>query len=165
MRQEASESSWQYIELVPEGDICDILKGQQDAVVDLLTNALGNKAFYRYAADKWTAEEVVGHLNDTERVFAFRAFRLARGLSDALPGFDQLTVAEWARRAPRDWPALIDEFETLRTATLQLVRPLEESVWTRSGTISDMQTSVRALVYGIAGHTAHHVAQLRTLYL
>ena len=123
------------------------------------------RSLHRYASDKWSIRQVVGHLNDAERVFAFRAFWFARGFDSSLPSFDQDIAVTSAGSDARAWPSLIDEFQAVRAASLSLFNNLPAEAWMRRGTASGNPFTVRALAYIVAGHVAHHVGILRERYL
>ena len=123
------------------------------------------QSLYRYAANKWSIREVLNHINDTERVFTFRALWFARGFESPLPSFDQNVGVAAARADEVAWQELVDEFRALRSATLALFRTLPDEAWARGGVASEKQVSVRALAYMVAGHVIHHVAILRERYL
>jgi hypothetical protein len=168
MRPERSEAApyyFNYIDQVADGDICDILERQRGELLELLRGIPDDRSTLRYAADKWSIREVVGHLNDTERLFAFRAFWFARGFDTPLPSFDQGVAAAAAGADARTWASLVDEFDTARRATLSLFRNLPADAWDRRGTASDNPFSVRALAWIAAGHVEHHSAILRDRYL
>ena len=162
---EAAPFYFTYIDQVPDGDICELLEAQGREVVDLLRGIPDGKSRYRYAPDKWSIREVVNHLNDTERVFTFRALWFARGFAGPLPGFDQNVGVAAARADDQPWSPLADEFQALRAATLALFRTLPDEAWARGGIASDKQVSVRALAYMVAGHVIHHMKVLRERYL
>jgi len=122
------------------------------------------KAGYRYAPDKWSVQEVIGHVTDAERVFAFRALWFARGDTNPLPGFDENA---WVPAASFGQVALADVVHALRTqreATLSMLRTFDAGAWTRRGTANGKVMSVRALAFVIAGHEAHHLGVLRERY-
>jgi hypothetical protein len=104
-------------------------------------------------------------LNDAERVFAFRAFWFARGFDSSLPSFEQDIAVTSAGSDARSWPSLIDEFQTVRAASLSLFNNLPADAWMRRGTASGNPFTVRALAYIVAGHVAHHVGIVRERYL
>ncbi len=104
------------------------------------------------------------HVNDTERLFAFRAFWFARGLESPLPSFDQDAAVPLAGADERSWASHIEEFQTVRAATLTLFRNLPDDAWTRRGVASGNPFTVRALAYICAGHVAHHVGVLKDRY-
>ena len=120
---------------------------------------------FRYAPGKWTLKEVVGHLADTERVFAYRALRIARGDTIPLPAFDdQAWVAEMGA-ADRGLSDMVEEFGLVRRASLALFRHLPPAAWTRRGIASDHPASVRALAYIMVGHARHHLEVVEARYL
>ena len=164
-RTEAAPFYFTYIDKVPDGDILDLLETQGREVVALLRAIPDARSAHRYAEGKWSIREVVNHINDTERVFSFRALWFARGFEGALPGFDQDRGVAAARADNSPWTALVGEFEALRAATLALFRSLPEEAWTRGGIASEKQVSVNALAYMVAGHVIHHVGVLKTRYL
>lgn len=154
-----------YIGLLPEGDILQTLESQADSTRSLLSGIVEAQAEYRYAPGKWSIKEVVGHLCDTERIMAYRALRIARGDRTPLRGYDENEYVAQANFGARMLEDLIAEFQTVRGATLQLLRTLPEDAWTRRGIANDVEVSVRALAYIIAGHALHHTQVLRTRYL
>jgi hypothetical protein len=154
-----------YISLVADKDILTLLSRQLDETLALLGSINESQAGYRYAPDKWSIKELVGHLIDTERIFAYRALRFARNDKTPLQGFEQ---DDYIRGASFDDCALNDlasEFEHVRRSSLSLFNHLSEEAWKRRGTASDSEVSVRALAYIIAGHELHHMEILRSRYL
>ena len=119
---------------------------------------------YRYAAGKWSIKEIVGHLSDTERVFAYRALRIGRGDPTPLPGYDDQGYVPEQRAADCPLVDLVEEWDAVRRATLALLRNLPPAAWTRIGVAGDHPTSVRALAYVIAGHVRHHLEVLEARY-
>jgi hypothetical protein len=164
-RTEAAEYYFTYIDQVPEGDIRGFLGAQRDELVGLLEGISEEESLRRYAPDKWSIREVLAHINDTERVFVFRAFWFARGFEDPLPSFDQNVAAPAARADGRSWRSLIDEFQAVRAATIALFESLPADAWMRRGIASGNPFTVRALAYTTAGHVAHHARILREKYL
>jgi len=161
---EAADYYFTYIDLVPKGDIREILRAQLPEVVQQLNGISEEKSLYRYAPGKWSIREVVSHVNDGERVFVGRAFWFARGFDTPLPSFDQEIGVAGARADERSFRSHIEEFEAVRKATLAFVDSLSEEAWNRRGIASDNPFSVRALAYVIAGHATHHMKVLRRLY-
>jgi hypothetical protein len=154
-----------YISLVPDADLVETLERQGAETVALLRGLSEEQGQHRYEPGKWSVKQLVGHVNDGERVFSYRALSIARGDRAALPGMEQ---DEWMAGVDfdaRTLASLTDEFEAVRAATLQLLRHLSPEAWARRGTASDNEVSVRALAYIIAGHEAHHVRILRERYL
>jgi hypothetical protein len=164
-RTEAADYYFTYIDKVGRGDICAILEAQMGETVAFLRGIPDERSLHRYAPDKWSIRHVVGHLNDAERVFAFRAFWFARGFDSSLPSFEQDIAVTSAGSDARSWPSLIDEFQTVRAASLSLFNNLPADAWMRRGTASGNPFTVRALAYIVAGHVAHHVGIVRERYL
>jgi uncharacterized damage-inducible protein DinB len=164
-RSEAAEYYFRYINQVPAGDIRDIIAAQADETFALLESISDEQSKHRYGLDKWTIRQVVGHMNDTERLFAFRAFWFARGFDSPLPSFDQNAAVAAADLDHRSWESLIEEFSAVRAATLTLFRHLPDDAWPRRGIASGNPFTVRALAYLTAGHVTHHATILRERYL
>jgi hypothetical protein len=164
-RNEAAEYYFTYIDQVPDGEICDILRAQSGEMCTLLESISDDQSRHRYAPDKWTIRQVVGHINDTERLFVFRALWFARGFDSPLPSFDQHVAVATAGADERSWRSLIDEFGAVRASTLAFFSALPADAWARRGIASGNPFTVRALAYLTAGHVIHHVAILRSRYL
>ena len=154
-----------YIRLVPEGDIVGVLAAQLEPSLALYRSISSEKSLYRYAEGKWSIRQVLNHITDTERVMLFRAYWFARGFDSALPGMDQDVAAGAARADEVPWEAHIEEFRTVREATLSFFRNLPAEAWKNRGLASGNPVSVRALSYILAGHPLHHQAILRERYL
>jgi len=161
---EAADYYFTYIDQVPKGDIREILRAQLPEVVEQLKGISEEKSLYRYAPGKWSIREVVSHVNDGERVFAGRAFWLARGFDSPLPSFDQEIGVAGAHADDRSLKSHIEEFDAIRKATVAFFDSLSPDSWNRRGIASDNPFSVRALAYVIAGHATHHMKVLRRLY-
>lgn len=164
-RDEAAEYYWKYIDLVEEGDVCAILEAQRTETLALLRSIPEQRANHRYAPDKWSVAGVVAHLNDCERLFAFRAFWFGRGLEPPLPSFDQNVAAAHDGADARPWSSHIDEFDAVRKASLNLFLHLPDDAWVRRGVASENPFTVRALAFIAAGHVIHHSRILREQYL
>jgi hypothetical protein len=162
---EAGEYYFTYINQVPAGDICAILEAQLDDTLALLNTISEARSQHRYAPDKWSIKEVASHLNDTERIFVFRALWFARGLPEPLPSFNQDIAIVKAGADARPWRSHVEEFRAVRSATLPVFRSLSPEAWTRRGVASGHPVSVRALAYITAGHVVHHSRLLRERYL
>jgi hypothetical protein len=154
-----------YISLVPEGDIVGVIEKQKDETLSLLRGISEDRAGHRYAADKWSIKEVVGHVIDAERVFAYRALRFGRGDSTELAGFEQDDYVKTGGFDGRTLADLACEFEHVRDSTISLLRNLDTVALARTGVASENLVSVKALVYIIAGHELHHMSVLRERYL
>jgi hypothetical protein len=162
---EVGEYYFTYIDKVEEGDVPQIVAAQGREAIALLESIPDSRTLYRYAPDKWSIRDLVGHLSDTERVFAYRAFWFARAFDSPLPSFDQEVAVKAAHADHRSWRSLVDEFRAVRGATIALLDTLPDDAWTRTGVASGYPMSVRGLGYIIAGHVAHHLAILRERYL
>jgi uncharacterized damage-inducible protein DinB len=154
-----------YISLVAGGDILLSLEKQMAQTRALLASITEDRANYRYAPDKWSIKQVVGHLVDTERVFAYRALRIARGDRTPIEGFEQ---DDYVRNGPFEHGTLADlaeEYAAVRDATVRLLRALDQAAWMRTGVANKNEVTVRALAYIIAGHELHHRRILEEKYL
>jgi hypothetical protein len=164
-RTEAAEYYFRYIDLVPAGDICNLLEAQGKETLALLRGIDAQRSRFRYAPDKWSIRDLLNHVNDTERLFVFRAFWFARGFDSSLPSFDQGVAAASAAADDRTWTSLVEEFAAVRAATLTFFQTLPKNAWTRRGIASGNPFSVRALAFLAMGHVTHHATILRERYL
>jgi hypothetical protein len=164
-RSEAGEYYFTYIDRIKGDDVCAVLDAQRTSTVAALRAISDEASRHRYAADKWSLREVLGHLNDTERLFLSRAFWFARGFDSPLPSFDQNVAMAASGADARSWSSLIEEFDAVRGATLAFCRSLTADAWMRRGIASGNPFTVRALAYLAAGHVDHHLAIVRDRYL
>jgi hypothetical protein len=153
-----------YITLVPDGILVDILAEQQRETLRMLRKVDDERGLFAYAPDKWTVKEVIGHLSDAERVFSYRALRFARADGQPVAGFDENAYVPAGRFNERPIASLVDEFESIRAATVHLFRYLTEEEMARRGIANNNPISVRALGFVIAGHERHHAKLLRERY-
>lgn len=163
--EEAAASYRAYIEGVPDGFVARHLQAQSDEVQRLCGGLPDTDAMFRYAEGKWTVKEVLGHITDAERVFAYRLLRIGRGDTTDLPGFDEnayVPAGEFNQRSIGD---LVSEFALQRASTVALVHGMPAAAWPRVGTANGFPITARALVYVIVGHTNHHLKILRERYL
>jgi hypothetical protein len=154
-----------YIPLVQGNDILATLDEQRRQTVLLLSGRNEADGDLRYAPDKWSLKEVLGHLNDTERIMSYRALRIARADATPIEGFEQ---DDYVRNGPfvrRLLADLIEDYIGVRRATLSLFRNLDEAAWTRRGVANKNEVTVRALAYIIAGHELHHRRMIEEKYL
>jgi hypothetical protein len=164
-RDEAADSYFAYIDQVPGDDPLSVIDAQMENAITLLDGISDPKSLFRYAPNKWSIRQVVNHVSDTERAFAFRALWFARGFTDPLPGFDQDTAANGVNSDAVSWEALIDDFRNVRLSTLSMFRNMPEDAWTNTGIASGNRFTVRALAFIIPGHVEHHLKILRERYL
>ncbi|HEY0306322.1 MAG TPA: DinB family protein [Longimicrobiales bacterium] len=167
-RPEASEFNpyyEKYIARVPSGDLIETLARQADDTLSILRAIPDNAADHAYAEGKWSIKEVVGHVCDAERIFAYRLLRIGRGDQTPLASFDENVYAPAGQFGQRTLASLVEEFAAVRAATIALVAGLPSEGWLRTGKASDSTVSARALAYIIAGHELHHRAILLERYL
>ena len=153
-----------YISLIPGTEILATLESQRRQMMLLLSGRDEADGDFRYAPEKWSAKQVLGHICDTERIFAYRALRIARGDRTPIEGFEQ---DDYVRNAPfvqLPISEIIDEYIAVRRATLTLLRNFDEPAWTLRGIANKNEVSVRALAYIIAGHELHHRRILEEKY-
>ncbi len=153
-----------YIGQVPDGDIVDLLATQVDETVTLLSAVSPERETFRYAPGKWSVREVVGHIIDTERVFAARALWFARQAEGAQPSMDQDRWAEVSNAGDRPLADLTAELRAVRDASLALFASFDDETGLRRGIASGNTFTVRAIAWIIAGHERHHAAILRREY-
>ena len=154
-----------YISLVDGDDPIGPLSAQANELRDLLNGQSEDRGSYAYHDGKWTIKEVLSHLIDGERIFAYRALRISRGDETPIEGFEQDGYIENSHANERSFADLLDEFELLRRANLSQFRMLADADWSRIGTANNVNISVRALAFIMAGHIAHHMNILRDRYL
>jgi hypothetical protein len=154
----------QYVSLVTGADILDTLKTQLKQTAALFSYRSERDGNFRYAPDKWTVKEVVGHVADSERIFAYRALRIARGDATPLAGFEQDDHVRGARFSRRKLADLVEEYADVRQASLALFCSLDEEAWLCRGVANNSPVTVRALAYIIAGHELHHRKILEERY-
>lgn len=154
-----------YVMLVPDGDFLETLEVQLRDIERLLRPLSDKQGNLRYEPDKWSIKELLGHINDAERIFAYRLLRIARGDQTPLPGFEQDDYVETANCSAQKLSSLLEEFISIRRATITLVRSLDSASWLRRGTSSDAPVTALALGFVIIGHVAHHQKILEQRYL
>ncbi len=154
-----------YVSLVEETDIVSALRNQADELREIFSQMSDERGLYRYADGKWSIKELLGHLIDGERVFAYRALRFARADSQPLAGFDQDPYIENANFDAVKLSDLLDEMLFLRKANTLFFNNLDEEAWNRTGVASENEISVRAIAYILVGHIRHHVKMLKERYL
>ena len=162
---EAASYYFTYIDQVGGENPLEEIENQLENTSPWLSRISEEKSFDRYAPEKWSIRQVLNHVTDTERAFAFRALWFARGFGAALPSYDQEVAARGAEADSVSWAAHVEDFERVRHATISLFRNLPPDAWMRSGMASGNLFTVRALAFIIPGHVAHHVKILRERYL
>ena len=162
---EAGSYYFTYINQVPGDDALSVIEQQLNTVAAFCSAISEEKSSYRYAPEKWSIRQVLNHVTDTERSFAFRALWFARGFSAPLPSYDQEVAAAGAEADRTSWADHIEEFRRVRLATISFFRNLPAHAWMRTGIASDNRFTVRALAFITAGHVEHHLRILRERYL
>lgn len=153
-----------YIELVPEENVVRALDAQSAETQRLLASLDETHAAYRYEPGKWSVKQVIGHMNDSERIFGYRMLAIARGETQPLPGFDEELYA--ANANFDDWKVgdLAEHYALGRRANIVFLRNLAPDAWSRRGIANDAPVNVTALAYTIVGHERHHLSVLRDRY-
>lgn len=154
-----------YLSKCPFNDILSGLQQSKDQFETFLKSIPAEKQLYKYASDKWTIKEVLVHIIDTERIFAYRALRIARRDVTALPGFDQDEYVLNSDANSRNFEDLISEFVSVRLATVSLFNSFSEEDLLQKGIASNSPISVRALGYILIGHQNHHQEIIEKRYL
>jgi len=154
-----------YIALVPGGDFLEILESQLRDTSALLSPLSDSQGDFRYAPGKWSIKETLGHVNDAERIFSYRMLRIARGDPAPLAGFEQDDYMKTGNFGARMLSDLLEEFTSVRRATIALVRSLDTAAWLRRGVASQNEVTALALAFIIAGHERHHSTILRDRYI
>lgn len=154
-----------YVNCVEGDDVLAVLRRQLVDSIALYGGISEEKANTAYEPGKWTIKQLLSHIIDGERVFAYRALRFSRGDATPIEGFDQDPYVENARLDNVRFDLLVDEFEHLRASTVLMLERLDEAGWLCRGEASGNEVSVRALAFIIAGHEIHHTRILRERYL
>lgn len=150
-----------YVRLMPEGDIRSFLDLQLIEMVDLLRPVPEHESLVRHPPYTWSIRQAVGHITDCERVFGYRALRMARGDATPLATFDEHAFMEHAGFDRCLLSELVTEFELVRRSHLLMFQQLEPAAWLRRGTVCGQPASVRAFAHVIGGHAQHHLEILR----
>ena len=162
---EYAEYYERYVSLVDETDIVAVLEKQQFDLLEVFKEITEEKSLFAYAEGKWTIKELIGHLADGERIFAYRALRISRADQTPIEGFEQDDYIENSNFNNVSFSDLTTELIHLRRANLILFKSLTDKAWGRTGTASENTVSVRALAYIMAGHIRHHINILNERYL
>lgn len=153
-----------YISLVKGENILAVLESNSKTTYHFLNSIPEEKGNYTYADGKWSLKQVIIHIADTERVFAYRALTIARGDNTPLPGYDENIWADNCAAEKRTLADVVEEFFSVRQSTIYLVKSFDEEMFSRKGTTNNNPASVVALLYVIAGHELHHLKVLKERY-
>ena len=155
-----------YMKLLPEdGMLLQHLKAGFENMKKLIVSLPGEKLLHRYARDKWTIKEVLVHIIDDERIYAYRALCFARNEKTPLPGFEQDDYVMFSNANERTIENIVHEYEAVRNATIALFDGFDEIALMREGMANNNKATVRALGYHIAGHELHHLNIIKEKYL
>jgi len=154
-----------YVALVPGGDFLELLKEQKKDLLGLLSPLTDEQGDFRYAPEKWSIKEVIGHINDAERIFSYRLLRIARGDQTPLPSFEQDSYIKTGNFGARTLKDLLEEFSLIRESTIALVLSMDDAAWLRRGVASQREITATAMAFIIAGHVRHHRNLLEERYL
>jgi hypothetical protein len=154
-----------YIDQVEGNDCLAAMTAQVDEALALFSSISEEKSTHRYAPEKWSIRQVLSHLNDTERSFVFRALWFARAFDTPLPSFDQNIAIAGAEADRLPWATHVEEFRSIRRASIDFFRNLPEHAWTRRGIASGNPFTVLSLGFMVPGHVTHHMRILRERYL
>jgi hypothetical protein len=161
----AMEFMQNYIKAVKEDDVLKALKKNTRQFSKFLKEIPRKRIDYAYAPDKWTIKEILQHIVDAERVFAYRALSFARKDASPLPGFDENNWAANAGAAKRKWSDLVEEFKDLRKSTERLFGSFTDEQLRATGTANGNLVNVLALGFLPSGHVLHHIRIIRERYL
>jgi uncharacterized damage-inducible protein DinB len=155
-----------YIQLLPgDGQLLKHLKNNFIATKELILSLPEGKLNYRYAENKWTIKEIMVHIIDDERIYAYRVLRFARNDETELPGFEQDDYVLYSQANERSIENIMEEYEAVRSSTIALFDGLPEDSFLRMGIANNNKVTVRALAYHIAGHELHHINIIKEKYL
>ena len=155
----------QYVSKVKTDNPLRGLRESKKRVIKLISKLNKKQLKYRYAEGKWTIKEILVHMMDAERVFAYRAMRFARNDKTPLPGFDEKTYTPASRADERKTKSILEEYEAVRNATIALFESFDEEMLRQVGTANEQLMSVRALLYVTLGHEIHHLGVIKEKYL
>lgn len=164
-REEYPEYYNQYLNLVKEGDIIEILEEQSLYIQKFISSIPEDKGDSTYGFGKWTIKEVFGHLIDSERILTYRALRIARKDKQPLPGYEQDDYIKNAKYYRRTMKEIADEMLLLRAANLKLFQSFDSEDMIQRGIANDQEVTVRALLYILAGHELYHINFIKDNYL
>ncbi|MGM0834577.1 MAG: DinB family protein [Bacillota bacterium] len=156
---------YNYIKLVPSGNLLEILEDQIKEAVTFFSGLSEEQGNLAYANGKWTVKEVIGHIIDTERIMSYRLLRISRGDKSPLAGFSEEDYAVEGKFTERMLTELVEELQTVRKSTISLLRGMPEHVWLRGGIANELPVTAQAVAYIIAGHLIHHLNIIEERYL
>ena len=162
---EYDEYTAYYINLIPDGDLVQLMESQFRATTDFFKAIPSKKHDFTYAPEKWTVKEVLRHIIDTERIFTYRALRFARNDQTSLPGFEVENYVQPAHVGSRTMDDLLLEFQLNKEANIVFVKSLDDEMLKRGGIASDHFITTRAMLFKLVGHEIHHCRIIAERYL
>ncbi|WHY01468.1 DinB family protein [Neobacillus sp. DY30] len=154
-----------YVDLVPEGDIVQVLNENLQKTVSLFEGISEEVSLHRYAPEKWSIKEVLGHITDTERIMSYRLLRVGRGDQTPLAGFNENDYVQAAQTNNLSLKTILEDFKAVRNATISLIQNLPHEAWENKGNANRMEITTRAIAFIIAGHQMHHCKIVEDRYL
>ena len=154
-----------YINLVHADSVAQAVDRYSSGILNFFKNVPSDKIDHRYAEGKWSIKELLQHIIDTERIFAYRALRISRGDKTPLPGFDENSYAAASNAAGRTWESLLAEFEATRRSSDLLLLSFSDEQLQQSGITNDHQNTTIAIAYVVFGHILHHINIVKERYL
>ncbi|WP_079508530.1 DinB family protein [Mesobacillus jeotgali] len=163
--EEFPEYTRSYIQLLPEGDIIDILGQHLETTSKVFSTVTVEQSGYRYAEGKWALSEVLGHLTDTERIMNYRILRIARGDKNTLQGFDENVYVKEASFHNRKIADILEDYQNVRRSTISLLKGLPQKSLQNKGNANGYDVTVESIAYMIAGHELHHLKIIQEKYI
>lgn len=154
-----------YLSFIDADTVAEAIEKYSSSISDFFKNIPHEKVSYRYAQGKWNIKEMLQHIIDAERIFAYRALSIARHDKTPLPGFDEKTYAAAVNADERSWESLLDEFQAVRKSTDLLLQSFTQDQLKQSGTTNNEPNTVEALGFLVFGHILHHINILKEKYL
>lgn len=154
-----------YLRFIDTNTVAEATEKYSSSILEFFKNIPLEKASYRYAAGKWNIKEMLQHIIDAERIFAYRAVTIARHDKTHLPGFDENSYAAASNADKRTWESLLNEFEFVRKSTDLLLQSFTEDQLQQSGTTNNEPNTAKALSFLVYGHILHHIKVLKERYL
>jgi uncharacterized damage-inducible protein DinB len=155
----------EYLNFEPEDALVDILKSQQSSLLEICQNLNKGQENFAYAPGKWSIQQLIGHIIDTERIFSYRALAISRGEKQMLPGFDENEYLVGAQFESQSFADILTQYRHVRQATISLIESFSTNQANQMGHVNGNSVSVRALSWMIAGHEKHHIQLIKERYL
>ena len=162
MRYSINDGFPYYIELLGDRDYIQLFNSKES--LNLLTSLTDEQAAYRYAPDKWSIKQIIGHITDHERIMTYRALRFSRRDKTPLPGYDQNTFVDNSRFDELSISQLTTDFVNVRNASVSFINSLSKAQLALTGTAWKYELPVESFLKATIGHELHHMNVLKQLY-